>query len=503
MAFCYHAPHHLDGNYSVSPADLRSWEHEEIESKACRGRELMEIAGRSVAMHVLSRYPETQEVLVFCGPGNNGGDGFVAASYLSRCGIDVHLFVFCEEASRTPDAREMFERVRGLPRTVLNHPGDASVISAWARRRNLLIIDAIYGTGYRPAHDALLSCVCEHIAARGCPVVSVDIASGIDAQTGYRCKPGAEESSSAVQASDTVTFVAPKHGHFFGDGPAYSGDLFCVDIGLGAWPRDLKRALVLSDAWCVRAYWGLCRRAPDVHKGKCGHVGIVGGHETMPGASCLCGRAALVSGAGLVTVGARHGMRVDDELMVRELCADGRLDAGALEALFGRADSLVVGPGLGRDDVGLDIVRRCAGYRGALVLDADALWAAAKLDQAYEAAACFMTPHPAEAARLLGVTVREILGDPLRYAHEISEKYGVTTVLKSHATVVASRETRSQPPRFAVLPYPNPAIATAGAGDVLAGVLGGLLGQRRCGALPRAFDAFDIACMAVSAHSAE
>lgn len=500
MAFSYHAPKHIDGNYSTFPKDMAEWEKKEIEANPSRGHELMEIAGREVANHVLMHYPTCREILVFCGLGNNGGDGFAAARYLKRCGLDVHLFVFDESISKSADAKSMFERVQQLPRIVLHTPSDAARILEWEKRRGVLVIDGIFGTGYHPSHNPLMSRIYQCITKLSCPVVSIDIPSGIDAATGYRSALNDENPPKALAATSTVTFSSPKMGHFFGEGPTHTGDLWCVDIGLNPWPSDRTQALILSDEYCQTAFWQHFTRSFDVHKGKCGHVAVIGGQKCMRGASCLAGRAALRAGCGLVTLGTRCDIQAPDELMVRPICSEnGHLNQAVLDEIFQKADCILVGPGLGRDELAIEILSKCLNFNGRLVLDADALWALPNLNMRFKSQEVFVTPHPAEAARLCGVTAPEILFDPIGYAKIIVEKYGVTAILKSHAAVVASQ--RGNVMRYAVCPHPNPAIATAGAGDVLAGILSGILSETRCGAVTKWFDAFESASMAVNCHS--
>ena len=500
MAFSYHAPRHIDGNYSVFPKDISEWERTEIDAQPGRGHELMEIAGREVACHVLGQYPTCREILVFCGLGNNGGDGFVAARYLKRCGLDVHLFVFDETISKTADAKSMFEHVQKLPRIVLHTASDAARILEWENRSGLLVIDGIFGTGYRPSHNPLMSMVYQMIAKLSCPVVSIDIPSGIDAATGYRSKREDDNPPRALTATSTVTFSSPKMGHFLGEGPSHTGELWCVDIGLRPWPSDRTRALILSDEYCQEAFWQNFKRAFDAHKGRCGHVAVIGGQNAMRGASCLAGKAALRAGCGLVTLGTRADIWAPDELMVRPICAEnGHLNQNAIDEIFAKSSCILVGPGLGRDELARDILLKCLAFGGRLILDADALWALPDLNMRFKSQEVFVTPHPAEAARLCGVTVSEILHDPIGYAGKIVEKYGVTAILKSHATVIASQ--RGNVMRYAVCPHPNPAIATAGAGDVLAGILSGLVAQTRGGAVTKWFDSFEMACMAVNCHS--
>lgn len=505
MAFSWHTPKHYDGNYCVTPTDMRAWEAAEIAEIPNRGRELMEIAGRSVAMYILEHYPETHDALVFCGQGNNGGDALVAAWYLERCGIQVHLFAFDDAVVKTPDAQTMFERVKHIPRTILRHTADAGRILEWTRRRDILVIDGIFGTGYRPSHSTLMTRVFQCIAELTCPIVSIDMPSGIDAKTGYRGTLEDESPPKALIATDTITFGAPKFGHFTGDGPTHCGHLHCIDIGLRAWHGDTPRCLILGDDYCACKYWKETQRSLDIHKGKCGHVLVIGGAPNMPGAACLAARAALRSGAGLVTIAAKYPMQAPDEIMVAPiLTPEKTLDTQALQALMERADTLVVGPGLGRDDITVQIVQMCLNIEKArLILDADALWALPQASlSCNKCSEVFLTPHPAEAARLCQVLTREILFDPVKYARQIAEQYSATCIIKAHTTIIATKPGRSQSNgKLGLLPYPNPALASAGMGDVLAGILGGLLAQARCGAWTKWFDAFDIAAMSVNAHS--
>lgn len=479
---------------------MRTWEKTEIDEIPERGRELMEIAGREVAMHAIHRYPDTAEALIFCGPGNNGGDALVAAYYLERSGIQIHIFAFDEEVVKTPDAKYMFERVCSFSRTILKDNSDVGAILEWTRRRNVIVIDGIYGTGYKPSHNGLMSRVYQCIMELSCPVISIDIPSGIDANTGFRGSIQDEAPPRALKATDTITFGAPKFGHFFGDGSSHCGELHCVDIGLRPWPGKGIRSLILSDTWCQSHLWKDFSRSQDTHKGKCGHVVVIGGDATMPGASCLAARAALRAGCGLATIAAKVPMRAPDEIMVSGILnEEGKLALDRLDDLLERADCIVLGPGLGRDDNTLAILEHCALKSKRMILDADGLWALAKLKMQFKNCEMYATPHPGEAAALCDASSRDILFNPIEHARQIAENYGVTAILKFHTTVIASK--RAGHFRFGLLPYPNPAIASAGSGDVLSGILAGILAQSRAGAVSRWFDAFEVAAMAVHAHS--
>ena len=461
----------------------------------------MEVAGREVAQHLLLHYPDTHEVLIFCGQGNNGGDGLVAAYYLSRCSIQVYLFVFDDAISKTPDARSMFDGVKALPRSVIRESADAGKILEWTHRRNVVVIDAIFGTGYRPTHNGLMTRVYQCIETLDCPVISVDIASGIDAATGYRGLPEDDAPPKALTATETITFGAPKTGHFCGEGPTHTGELYCVDIGLKPWPGKGVRRMILSDEYCDLQFSGDMIRGLDVHKGRCGHVLVVGGDLSMPGASCLSARGALRSGCGLVTIGAKQVMRAPDEIMVSPILNAHHVDKERLGQLMERADCVIAGPGLGRDDTTFEILETLQSFKGCLILDADALWALSESLMEFAASDCILTPHPGEASALCSCSTRDILFNPEKAVRNIAEKYHATVILKGHTTWIVSKPSKVGNLRMGISPYPNPDIASAGIGDVLAGMIGGIAAQARCGAWKRWFDAFEIACIAVNKHS--
>ena len=494
MAFCWNTPLHIDGNACIDPRDMRAWEAAEIRQRPGAGLYMMEVAGREVAMHALHYHPET--VLVFCGSGNNGGDGFVAAHYLRHAACNVRLFVFSDEIAKTPDARTMFSRVLDLPRTTLLELSDVSAIPAWKDHKNLLVIDAIFGTGYRPSHSMLMTRVYQCIEELRCPIISVDIPSGIDASTGFRGEADDPSPPRAIHATETITFGAPKTGHFCGDGPKHTGSLHCVDIGLGPWPETGLRKTILSDEY-VDAHYP-AKRAIDVHKGMCGHVYVVGGCDEMPGAAILASRAALRAGAGLVTLASTTHLAPPDEIMRLSLTNDGVLDECKLELIFQKADVILAGPGLGRTENTIKIVAKLLKFTKSLVLDADALWALSEIgnDAFFAARDLFLTPHPGEAATLDHVPTKDVLRNLAKIALNIAQKYKANVLLKSHVTHLATPK-----PSLALLPYPNAAMASAGIGDVLAGTLAAVTAQARGGAFTQWLDANGIAAVALSAHS--
>ncbi len=494
MAFSWNVPLHIDGNACVHPDDMRAWEAAEIRRRPEAGLAMMEVAGREVALAALRYHPST--VLVFCGPGNNGGDGLVAAHYLRHTGCEVRLFGFDDAFVKSPDAKAVFARVQDLPRVILRDLNDVTAIPAWKDHRELLVIDAIFGTGYRPSHNPLMTRVYQCIEGLNCPILSVDIASGLDAATGFRGTAEDQAPPRALHATETITFGAPKFGHFCGDGPQYTGRLTCVDIGLGPWSGNGLRRVILGDAYVARKW--PAHRAINVHKGQCGHVLVLGGSDEMPGAPTLAARAALRAGAGLVTLASPVRLTPPDEIMRVQVAENGVLNFDKLDAALARADVVLVGPGLGRSDSTLALVRHLTTYAKSLVLDADALWALAELGADTRFAACdvFLTPHPGEAARLAGVSVAEVTRDPGRIALSLAQTYRANVILKSHVTHIATPK-----PTLALLPYPNAAMASAGIGDVLGGILAAIAAQARGGAFDTWPDACGIASIAVSWHS--
>lgn len=500
MAFTWTPPKHVDGNYCIEPEQMRLWEQGEIRESHGRGRCLMDIAGRCVAMHILNRHPQARTCLIFCGKGNNGGDGLAAAHYLRNCEIDVHLFVFSSSVVKSNDAKAMLGRVKDLSRVILQESADASQILAWQKTRDLVVIDAIFGTGYRPSHSVLMTRIYQCIAELDCPVISVDIPSGICASTGYRGLAGDETPPRALIASETITFAAPKVGHFCGEGPKHTGALYCEDIGLRAWPKLGLRRVILSDSYCD-AHWPL-KRDVDVHKNKCGHVFVVGGTAKMPGAPRLAARAALRAGCGLATIASPADMTAQDEVMLRPLCRpDQSLDDVAVAEIYEKAQALVVGPGLGRTTLTLEILKAFTAFKGPIVIDADALWALSQQKLNFATRHLFLTPHPGEAAQLLGCPTDQVLRDLGGSAIAIAKKYTARVVLKSSVTHIAYQNQSSGEFRLALLPYPNSAMASAGMGDALAGILASMAAQREGGAFLRWHDDFGIASMAASHHA--
>jgi NAD(P)H-hydrate epimerase len=396
--------------------------------------ELMERAGAAVAAEVARRYPEARRVLLACGGGSNGGDGRVAARILA-------------------DGRDA--RVLDATGEEQGELGDPEVV-----------VDAIFGTGFsgvpRPAQSLLI----ERLNALGRPVVAVDVPSGVDASTG-------EVAGAAVRAAATVTFHGPKVGLHVAPGRFHAGEIMVVDIGLES--ADTAQRLVTDEVLgTVQA-----RREGD-NKYTAGAVLVVGGSRGLTGAACLAAAAAFRADAGYVAVAAPASALPVLETRLLEVVkralpedGDGRATAAALEAVLGAAErmrAVAVGPGLGRSDGTRTLVARLlAELQLPVVLDADALW---QLEPFRRDAPTVLTPHEGELGRLLGETSGWVAAHRLEALQRARERFGCTVLLKGADTLVAAA---AEP--TLVVSENCPALAVAGTGDVLTGILAAFLAK--------------------------
>lgn len=430
------------------------------------GMELMRRAGRAVFDTLLCGWPSLRQLSICCGRGNNAGDGYVVARLALEQGLGVQLVQLGDPAALTGDAAEARDEAlaAGLHVTVST---DGQV-----RLGGDVIVDALLGTGLKgPARDAYGTLIGVMNGSRA-PIVAVDVPSGVEADTG--AAPGA-----AVRAHTTVTFIGRKIGLHTGAGVALAGRVRFADLGVG----DEVRRRIAGVNWLsfpeavVRI--GLPARTADAYKQAMGHVVVVGGDSSMGGAPLMAGEAALRAGAGMVTVVTRAAHRNAilsrrPEIMVAD--ADDRM---LVDDVLSRATVLVAGPGLGRGDWGALLLARVLERPVPLVLDADGLYLLAA-GGARAPAGTIVTPHVAEAARLLGSSVDAVQADRLSAARALAERVGGVAVLKGAGSVIASAMDGS-PRVLGICAHGNPGMATAGMGDVLAGIVGGLRGQHLSG----------------------
>lgn len=420
---------------------------------------LMERAGFAAAEVARTLAGERSgAILVLAGPGNNGGDAFVVARWLREWFFDVTVVFPGTVAKLPPDAAAAHRAFAGA--------GGATTAAVPIGWHGALIVDGLFGIGLTRPASAEYAALVEWANASAAPILALDVPSGLDADTGTVYLP-------AIQATATATFIALKPGLLTGDGVDLCGTLSVHALGLD--PQRLGAAsghLLQWDALATAIPDVLRRASRNVHKGTFGTLGIVGGAEGMVGAPLLAGRAALHAGAGRVWVGiaAQSAPAVDwgqPELMLR--AAERVLGAGA--------EALVCGPGLGTGDTARGLVALAIAENVPLVLDADALNAiAADSDLASAAAArssaTIATPHPAEAARLLGTSIADVQADRLGAALALATRLNAAVVLKGAGSVLAYRDGT-----WDINASGNPGLATAGTGDVLAGFAGAFLAQ--------------------------
>jgi hydroxyethylthiazole kinase-like uncharacterized protein yjeF len=469
----------------LTAAQMRDADRRTIEEIGLPGAVLMENAGAAVARALRERHPAARRPVLFCGRGNNGGDGFVIARHLLDLGPGV--FLFGPRSEVRGEARLHMGALERSGGVVVEVGDEASLARARAAASAAdVAVDALLGTGL---HQAPAGLVAEGIAMlrslrarQGVPIVSVDIPSGVPSDSG-------EVGWDAVEADLTVTFAAPKYGHVLPPACDHAGLLVVADIGIPASviAQGAPSLWLAEESDLARAY---PPRPPGAHKGTFGHVLVAAGSVGKTGAAILAASGALVSGAGLVTVATpapalpavAHGR---PELMTVPLptTAVGALDdeAAARAASLARArDALVVGPGLGQDPPTREFVRDLLrAYPGPVVVDADGLNALAASDGAPRAtdalrrtAPVVVTPHPGEMARLAGVSTAEVQRRRLETARAFAVETGAVVVLKGQRTVIARPDGAA-----CVNPTGNPGMATGGTGDVLSGILGALLAR--------------------------
>jgi len=453
----------------VTAAEMRALERTTIDELGLPAMTLMETAGRAVAEAAQRMLgADRGHVAVVCGPGNNGGDGFVAARVLRDRGIDAVVYLAAARDAVAGDARvhlEIFERAGGTVRMLATPEQlaalDARVIDA------ALVIDALFGVGLsRPIEDHLAEVVAMMLMAER--VLAVDLPSGVDSDTGRVL-------GTAVIAARTITMSALKIALVSAPGFARAGEVEVVDIGI---PATLIAATP-SSASVVEATdvarWLPHPQALD-HKGRRGHVLVVGGSPGMRGAGRLAASAALRAGAGLCTLAAEGELDAPDAVMTRSLSA-----SGGIAALIAGKAAVVIGPGLGSTPAAAARVSEVLSGRVPAVLDADALNLLAP-DAATIARASgpiVVTPHPGEAARLLGVTVAVVESDRLAAARALAGMLRAVVVLKGARTIVCdgTADATGTDRLCSINPTGGPSLATGGTGDVLAGTIGALLAQ--------------------------
>ena len=455
------------------------------------GIDLMEAAGRGAAQVVedLLGGFQNRRLVVLCGKGNNGGDGFVIARHAAQRGATVQVFLATSASEIKGDAKTNLDR---LPANIAQVVDRIATVQDALSRADAAV-DALLGTGTRGVARGIYVDLIHALNRAKCPVVAVDVPSGLNADTG-------EIDGPCASATRTVTFAQPRIGHFFYPGRGRCGQLHLIDIGIpaSALKRERVHTFLIDNRHCAR---GLPQRSPDAHKGDCGRVYILAGSVGLTGAAALSARAALKGGAGLVTIGTPQSLNDILEIKIAEAMTHPLPEVKRMRCLslrargeirrgFRRADGVAIGPGLGTHRETVDLIRRLVrDLVCPAVIDADALNALAGDVDALRACEVpvVLTPHVGEFARLTQRSIAEIRRNPIAIAAEFAGQVRATIALKGAPTVVATPTGETH-----INPTGNAGMATGGTGDALTGFIAALIAQ--------GLDVSTAACTAVYLH---
>lgn len=468
----------MDANHLYTAQQSRELDRRAIEEHGIPGIRLMSAAGRAAFEQLCESWPDVTRVLVCCGSGNNGGDGYIVAALARNRQIPVTLYQLGAAEKIRGDA--LLAREQALEAGVAIVELEAAADFTGPEFEGGVIVDALLGTGLSGPPREDYAQLIRAINASGLPVLAIDIPSGLGSDNGL-CL------GDTVQADHTVTFIGVKQGLVTGQAAAYVGCLHYARLDV---PRQVYDAV---PAVARRLELGhelshLAPRARDAHKGKYGHALIVGGDHGMAGAALLAAEAAGRCGSGLVSAATRAEHVAAIVSRRPEIMARG-VDSGPdIESMLDKPNAIAVGPGLGRGPWAEQLLQRVLGSEAALVVDADALniLAQGKFPDQAQRDNWILTPHPAEAARLLQCSTAEIQADRYAAVARLQQRYGGVALLKGAGTLVCGGG------EVYVAGYGNPGMASGGMGDVLSGILAALLAQ---GLSP-----LDAACLGACLH---
>ena len=451
---------------------------------------LMENAGSAVAEHVLAHYSAARKIVVFCGKGNNGGDGFVAARHLHQEGRTVQVILLSDRVDLRGDAAVMFEKLP-MPAIVAHSSEDLNGEQVRLALPVDVYLDAILGTGFKPPVSGLYAEAIAFLNASHVPVVAVDIPSGADSDA------MGPQQGIVARADSIVTFTAPRPAHVFSSLP--SGPTCVAEIGS---PQEAIVSSLQANVITARDFAPLIGPRPaDSNKGKYGHVLLVGGSRGKAGSVAMAGMAALRTGAGLATVATAESVLATvagfhPELMTEPLAetGEGTISAKAaerIETLIKGKSVLAIGPGISQFPETSELVRvLVAKVSVPIVLDADGLNAfAVRTDElSGKGRLLVITPHPGEMARLVGCSIADVQRDRLGVARKFAREHELIVVLKGHRTLVVEPNGEAW-----VNTTGNPGMSTGGTGDILSGMVAAMIAQH-----PK--DAMPAVCAAVHLH---
>ncbi|MFQ5630332.1 MAG: NAD(P)H-hydrate dehydratase [bacterium] len=461
-------------NRLLNAAEITGVDVYTINTLGIPGSVLMEQAGMAVAKVCEKSFKKIKSPrsVVICGPGNNGGDGYVVARHLTESGAQCEVFLLGDAAKVTGDARLNLEIWQRLGHKI--RPFGPAALDTIAKAD--LIVDAMLGTGAKGALQESFRKAAKAINNSPAKVVAVDLPTGIDADTGAI-------DADAVRADHTVTFGALKIGHVFSPGRECAGKVTVADIGFPAiaFEHVDSNTFILDKSFVATL---LPKRNPAAFKNRCGQVLVVAGSTGMDGAAALCSKSALVAGAGLVILAAPAqiantiGSSLYEVMKLPLATHDGMISVDSwsdVEQKLAWADVAAVGPGLGQADGPREIVAKLIEqFDGLLIIDADGLNVLAGNCSIFKKrkGETILTPHPGEFSRLTGFKKEQILSNPVQTARDFAQKFRIHLLLKGAPSVASLPDGR-----VFVNGAGNPGMATAGMGDVLTGVVAGLGGQ--------------------------
>lgn len=457
---------------------MRAIDIKTLENRDITGSELMENAGRGIAESIRDKIlkgPRGKKVAVFCGKGNNGGDGFVIGRYLHQYGTQVTIYFPVASDKLSPDAKLNYKRARELN---INIHEVETVDQLPESLPADYIVDAVFGTGFSGPPRGLLSEFIKYINAQDITVIAVDCPSGLNVDSG-------RHEGVVVKADYTYTLALPKIGLYYSPGRELSGFTEVVPIGVPdevTESFDIKENLITFEI----VYSLLPERKPDGHKGDFGRLFILAGSTGMTGAAALSGDASIRSGAGLVTVGCPASLNSILEIKLTEVMTRPLPDVagkgalalrglGEVRDLMTQSDAVIIGPGLGRHHETKELIRRLVGKLDKpVIIDADGINAFEKDRTPLESehSLFVLSPHPGEFKRIINDEMPEDILDKYKLAVKYAQKYNSVMVLKGSPTVIANRDGQ-----IFLNPTGNDGMASGGSGDVLTGIIGSFLAQ--------------------------
>ena len=425
---------------------------------------LMKRAARAAFNELLDAWGKPSLITVFCGSGNNAGDGYIVSALAAEKGIVTRVIELASVEKLSADAALAREY---SAKSGVSFEAFHSGIDLYEG----VIVDALLGIGFQPSVDNPMReqyvKAIHSINSAALPILSIDLPSGLCSDTG-------SAADSAVKADISVTFIAAKQGMFSGRGPALCGEIIYhslnIDEELFHQQPCSSELMNLDDL--LEHY---PERDADAYKNQFGHTMVIGGDRGYGGAGLMAAESALRTGAGLVSVATRPEHVAAILARQPEIMASGIISGQELEPLLDKPTVLIVGPGLGRSPWSEQLLQKAVATGLPMVMDADALniIAEGRVVPNPDGSRWVMTPHPAEAARLLNVSVEEVQADRFTAVRKLQEKFNAVVLLKGAGTLIASADND----RIMVCPYGNPSMATAGMGDMLSGIIGGLLAQ--------------------------